>query len=494
MCLHFASVNRMRETVHGRPLVPVLAALLLSAISFALLQTMVAPALPSIAREYDTSASTAAWVMTGFLLSASICTPLAGKLGDLFGKGRVLTAVLVIFSVGCLICALASSIHVLIAGRLLSGVAGGVFPLAFGIINDEVRPEQRAVGIGLMSAMFGIGGGIGLPLSGIIVDNTDLSVLFLVGSVLALPAAFAVWRLVPASPARERTRVDWRGAAVLSVGLAGVLLAISRSNAWGFGSARTLGLLFGSLAVLAGFVALELRTRDPLVDIRVMRERTVLATNITAFMVGVAMFGSFLLIPQFAQAPGRAGYGFAMSVTEAGLVMLPSALTMLVAGPLGGALGTRFGFRATLMAGTMLAGASFLLMAVAHGEVWEFLVAGVLLGAGISFAFASMANLIVSAVPRSEVGIATGINTIMRTVGGAFGAALVTALLTSETIPGSVLPTEGAYTQAFSISAVGAALALLAAIAIPRKPQLSEGTTTSRSRVTASTVSSSSSS
>ena len=483
----------MQRTVHDRPLVPVLGALLLSAIAFALLQTMVAPALPAIADEFDTSASTAAWVMTGFLLSASVCTPLAGKLGDLFGKARVLTAVLVLFSAGSLICALATDIHVMIAGRLLSGAAGGVFPLAFGIINDEVPAEHRAVGIGLMSAMFGIGGGIGLPLAGVIVDNADLSVLFLVG-LLALPAAVAVWRLVPPSPPRERTRVDWRGAAVLSLGLAAVLLAISRSSTWGLGSARTLGLLAAGLAVLGAFVALQLRTTDPLVDIRVMRERPVLATNITAFMVGIAMFGSFLLIPQFAQAPGAAGYGFAMSVTSAGLVMLPSALTMLVAGPLGGALGTRFGFRAVLMTGTLLAAAAFAVMAFAHQHVWEFVVAGVLLGAGISFAFASMANLIVASVPPRDVGIATGINTIMRTVGGAFGAALVTALLTAETIPGTRVPTEGAYTEAFAISAAGALLALAAAMAIPRRPQLAEGTTTSRSRVTASTVSTSSSS
>ena len=484
----------MRQTVHGKPLVPVLGALLLAAISFALLQTMVAPALPAIAREYDTSPSTAAWVMTGFLLSASVCTPLAGKLGDLFGKARVLTAVLILFSAGSLICALATDIGVVIAGRLLSGVAGGVFPLAFGIINDEVRAEQRAVGIGLMSAMFGIGGGIGLPLAGVIVDNADLSVLFLVG-LLALPAALAVWRLVPASPPRERARVDWRGAAVLSVGLASVLLAISRSSAWGWGDPRTLGVLGGGLTVLPGFVVLQLRTADPLVDIRVLRGRSVLATNVTAFLVGVAMFGSFLLIPQFAQTPAGTGYGFAMSVTSAGLVMLPSAVVMLVAGPLGGALGTRFGFRAVLMAGTALAGLSFAVMAFAHAHVWEFVVAGVLLGAGISFAFAAMANLIVASVPPRDVGIATGINTIMRTVGGAFGAAIVTALLTAETLPGSAgIPTEGAFTEAFAISAGGALLALAAAMAIPRRPQLSEGTTTSRSRVTASTVSASSSS
>jgi EmrB/QacA subfamily drug resistance transporter len=458
----------MRHTVHGRPAAPVLIALLLAALSYALSQTLVAPALPKIVDGYHTTRSSASWVLTGYLLSASVCTPLAGKLGDLYGKGRVLTAVLVIFSAGSLVCALADSISVLIAGRVIQGVAGGVFPLAFGIINDEMPADRRAVAIGLVSAMFGIGGGIGLPLSGVIVDNFDLSWLFWIG-LLALPAGVATWRLVPPSPARERTRVDWRGAAVLSAGLVALLLGITKANAWGWLSASTLGLLLVGVVLLTGFVALQRRTRDPLVDIGVLRQRPVLATNVTAFLVGVAMFGSFLLIPQFAETAKSNGYGFGMSVTAAGLVMLPSAASMLVAGPIGGSLGTRIGFRLVLALGAILAAASFGLMAALHTHVWSFLLAATLLGFGISFAFAAMANLVVDAVDPGEVGIATGINTIARTVGGAFGAALVTALLTAETISGSDgVPTENAYTEAFLFSMVGALLALGAALAIPR--------------------------
>lgn len=456
----------MPQTVNGRPLIPVLGALLLAALSFALLQTMVAPALPKIAEEYDTTPSTAAWVMTGFLLSASVSTPLAGKLGDLYGKARVLTAVLIIFTIGCLIAAWADSIGMLIFGRVISGVAGGVFPLAFGIINDEVTAERRGLSIGLMSAMFGIGGGIGLPLSGVIVDNAHLSWLFLVG-LLALPAAIAVWFLVPPSPPRERTSVDWRGALILSLALAAILLGISYANQWGITSISTLGLIVGGTVLLGIFVRVEVGTAQPLVDMRVLRDRPVLATNIAAFLTGLAMFGSFLLIPMFAQTPERAGYGFGMTVTEAGLVMLPSALAMLIAGPLGGILGGRIGFRRVLMIGALLASASFALLAVAHSQVWQFIIGGVLMGFGISFAFASMANLIVAAVPARDVGIATGINTISRTMGGAFGAALVTALLAAEKIPGTPLPTESAYTQAFTVSAVGALLAMVAAMAIP---------------------------
>lgn len=457
----------MTETVHGKPAAPVLGSLLLAALAFALSQTLVAPALPAITQEYDTTSSTSAWVLTGYLLSASVCTPIAGKLGDLFGKARVLSIIMVLFCVGSVISALAASIELVIAGRIVQGVAGGVFPLAFGIINDEFPADRRAVAIGVMSAMFGIGGGIGLPLSGLIVDNVDISWLFWI-SLIALPAAVMVRLYVPPSPARERTKVDWGGAALLSVALAAILLGISKANTWGWGSEKTLLALLGGLAVMAFFVWFELRKDQPLVDMRVLAERPVLATNITGFLVGVAMFGSFLLIPQFAQAPEDTGYGFGMTVLQAGLIMVPSSIAMLIAGPLAGHAGNRFGFRAVLMAGTSAVILSFLVLTIWHATTFEFVVANVLIGIGIAFAFASMANLIVNVVDPSEVGIATGINAIMRTVGGAFGSAIVTALLTADTIPGTGIPTEDAYVEAFAISVGLSVLALLAALWVPR--------------------------
>lgn len=463
----FATFDRLTTTVHGKPALPILGSLLLAAFAFALAQTLVAPAIPSLSREFDTTTSASSWVLTGFLLSASVSTPLAGKLGDLFGKARVLSILLLAFSLGAVICALADSIGQVIAGRVVMGVAGGVFPLAFGIINDEFPAEKRAVAIGLMSAMFGIGGGVGLPLSGVIVDNVDISWLFWIGLV-ALPAAVAVIFVVPASPPRERTRVDWRGALVLSVGLAALLLGITKANSWGWDSGATLAFVLGGAAVLVAFVPLQLRTEQPLVDMRVLSDRPVLATNLTGFLTGMAMFGSFLLVPQFAQTPQAAGYGFGMTVTQAGLIMVPSSIAMLVAGPLAGTFGTRFGFRAVLVAGTLFIAGSFTILAAAHETTFEFIVANILVGVGIAFAFASMANLIVSLVDRRDVGVATGINTIMRTMGGAFGTAIVTALLTADTIPGSPLPTENAYTEAFTISIGLSLLALLAALFIPR--------------------------
>jgi len=442
--------------------------LLLAGVSFALSQTLVIPALPEIGDHLDASATATSWLLTAFLLSASIATPIVGKLGDIHGKGRVLTVVLLVFAAGAVVCALGRTIEVVIAGRVLQGVAGGVFPLAFGIVRDTFPRERMPAGLGMVSAIFGIGGGIGLSLSGVIADNLDTSWLFWI-NLIALPAALAAYLLIPPLPAGRRPRIDWAGAALLSAALAAILLGVSEADDWGWGSPANLGLILGGVALTGVFIRVEARTADPLIDLEVLRRPAVATTNLTAFMVGLAMFASFLLIPQFAQAPELTGYGFGASVTVGGLLLLPVAIAQLLTGALAGMLGTRIGFRAVLAIGAGLTSASFVVLAAAHEREVEILAAGALLGAGISFAFAAMANLIVAAVPQSDVGIATGINTVMRTVGGSFGAAIATAILAGSSGAGG-LPTEGAYTAAFAFSAVAGLAAVGAALLVPRPP------------------------
>jgi EmrB/QacA subfamily drug resistance transporter len=446
----------------------VLLVLLMAGVSFALSQTLVIPALPEIGDHLDASATATSWLLTAFLLSASIATPIVGKLGDIHGKGRVLTVVLLVFAAGAVVCALGRTIEVVIAGRVLQGVAGGVFPLAFGIVRDTFPRERMPAGLGMVSAIFGIGGGIGLSLSGVIADNLDTSWLFWI-NLIALPAALAAYLLIPPLPAGRRPRIDWAGAALLSAALAAILLGVSEADDWGWGSPANLGLILGGVALTGVFIRVEARTADPLIDLEVLRRPAVATTNLTAFMVGLAMFASFLLIPQFAQAPELTGYGFGASVTVGGLLLLPVAIAQLLTGALAGMLGTRIGFRAVLAIGAGLTSASFVVLAAAHEREVEILAAGALLGAGISFAFAAMANLIVAAVPQSDVGIATGINTVMRTVGGSFGAAIATAILAGSSGAGG-LPTEGAYTAAFAFSAVAGLAAVGAALLVPRPP------------------------
>jgi EmrB/QacA subfamily drug resistance transporter len=451
-----------------------LAVLSLGALSYALLQTMVAPALPEIQHELGATPTTATWVLTVYLLSASVATPILGRLGDMFGKERMLVVVLGLFGVGSLIAALSNSLALLIAGRAVQGAAGAVFPLAFGIIRDEFPRDRVATGIGLISATFGIGGGAGLVLSGLIVDHLSYRWIFWFGLIVVVIATIATHLYVPESPVKSPAKVDIGGAVLLSAGLTSFLVAVSQGNSWGWGSARIIGLFAAAAILLVVWVVYEQRVAEPLVDIDLLRLRGVWTTNLTGFLIGFGMFGSFILIPQFVQAPESVGYGFAVGVTGAGLFMLPSAAVMLVAGPLAGELAGRVGSKVPLLLGTASAAVSFLLLSIAHEEAWQIVVAVGLLGFGIGLSFASMANLIVDAVPQHQTGEATGMNTIMRTVGGAFGAQIAAAIIANHIAPGATYPTESGFEAAFIMGAVVVAVAFLAATLIPGRARVAE--------------------
>lgn len=451
-----------------------LGVLTLAAAAFALQQTMVVPALPALERELDTTTTWVTWVVTGFLLSAAVFTPILGKLGDRYGKERLLVVSLAIFLAGCIGSAAAPDIWTLIGFRILSGAAGAVFPLSIGIIRDEFPPERMKVGIGLLSAVFGIGGGFGLVLSGLIVDHVSWRWLFVVGAVGVAVAIVMVHRFVPESPVRSTSRIDVPGAVLLSVVLATLLLALSEGTSWGWTSPAVLGLFAVSASSAVLWVALELRVDEPLIDIRVLAERSVLLTNATALISGFAMFGSFVLVPRFAEAPAglpaavaeRIDYGFGASATMTGLYLLPGSLLMLFAGPTAGLLGRRFGSKWPLAIGMAIVALSATTLAALHAEPWQIVAAMAGLSLGVGFSFAAMAALITEAVDPTETGIAMGINTVMRTVGAVIGAQVGAVILAAETLEGTNVPTENAYVSAFVLAAVAAAVAAVLAVLV----------------------------
>jgi EmrB/QacA subfamily drug resistance transporter len=453
----------------GRPH-PMRSLLILSvaALAFALAQTTLIPALGELAGELGTDASGVAWTLTGYLLSAAVCTPVFGRLGDMFGKRRLLVISLGVFAGGSVVAALAHSLELLVAGRVLQGAGGGIFPLCFAIIRDEFPREKVSSSIGLISATFGIGGGAGLIIGGVLVDGASYHWIFWLGAAMAVVAAVLTQVMIPESPNRQPGRIDVRGAAVLAVGLALPLLAIARANDWGWGSTRTLGMLAAGVLILAGWVLLERRTEQPLADVELLARPPVLMTNIATLLVGFGMFGSFILIPQLAEAPVSTGYGFGLDATGAGLLMLPGALVMLVAGPVAGQLVRRFGGKVPLSLGAFVSAVGLLMMAVDHGTQGAMVAWNIVLSIGIGLAFAAMPNLIFDAVPQSETGEATGFNTLVRSVGASLGSQIAAAVLTGSVVAGAVLPSGDGYTTAFLISAAVATVAGLVALAIPR--------------------------
>jgi MFS family permease len=441
--------------------------LALGGLSYALLQSLVAPALPDIQHALHTSEGSVSWVLTSYLLSASVATPLIGRLGDIYGKEHVLLIVLALLSFGTLVSALSTSLALMLVGRTIQGAAGGIFPLAFGIIRDEFPRAKVAEAIGLMSALLGVGGGAGVVLAGPIVGSLSFHYLFWLPLVPIVVATVATRLFVPESPVKVPGRISWLSVALMSLGLIAVLLAVTEATTWHWLSAKTLGLIVVGIVVLALWVRGESRSAQPLVDMRMMRIRGVWTTNTVAFLVGFGMYSSFILLPQFVEAPSSTGYGFGSSVTAAGLFLLPSTASVLVFGALTGRLERIFGSKPPLLAGGVLMTASFVLLAAGSDSPWEIYVAAGLLGAGIGLSFAAMANLIIENVGPTQTGVATGMNTVMRTLGGAFGGA-VTASLIAATVGVSGYATAGGYTAAFALCAAALAVSVIAGLAIPR--------------------------
>jgi MFS family permease len=444
------------------------AVLATAAVAFSLLQSLVIPAIPQLETTLHTSESGASWLLTAYLLSAAIFTPILGRVGDMLGKERIIVAVLVALSVGSLISALATSLPVMLVGRIIQGAGGAVFPLAFGIIRDEFPAERVAGAIGVMSAILGAGAGAGIVLAGPILVHLNYHWLFWIPLIMSVAATIATALFVPESPVRSPGRINWIGAVLMSGWLITGLLAISYAPTWGWGNSSVLGLFGATAVLLALWVLSETRSRSPLVDMQMMRIRAVWTTNLAALLFGFGMFAMFIVLPQFTQTPTHVGYGFGASVTQSGLYLLPFAVMMVIVAPMTGRLTVIVGSKMILVAGSLFAASSYLVLVLDHSEEWTMYLATGLLGIGIAMGFASMANLIIEAVPAEQTGVATGMNTNIRNIGAALGSGIATSLVISTLLPDGY-PKEHGYVLAFAVSGIGLVVAALVALLIPQR-------------------------
>jgi EmrB/QacA subfamily drug resistance transporter len=444
------------------------AVLALGGMSYALLQSLVIPALPEIQRTLHASESSVGWILTAYLLSASVATPIVGRFGDMYGKERVLIIVLGALAAGTFVSAIATSMPLLLAGRVIQGIGGGIFPLAFGIIRDEFPKERVAGGIGLMSSLLGIGGGLGVVCAGLIVGHLSYHWLFWFPFIAILIATIATHFFVPESPIKTPAKINWLAAFLMSTGLVAVLLGVSQTSSWGWGSPKTIGLILAGTLTMAAWVYVEIHSDEPLVDMKMMRIRGVWTTNVVALLVGIGMYSAFILLPQFVQEPTSTGYGFGSSTLESGIFLLPCTLAMVVISQFAGRIDRTVGSKPALLSGSAFAAASFLMLVFAHSEHWQIYLAATLLGIGIGLAFAALANLIVEAVSAAQTGVATGMNTVMRTLGGALGGQIAATFLANN-VTGKDVPTVHGFNLAFGMCATALIIAVLAGLAIPGK-------------------------
>ncbi|MEV6838663.1 MFS transporter [Streptomyces sp. NPDC051133] len=447
--------------------VPVLA---FAGIVVAVMQTLLVPVIKDLPQLLDTAPSNATWVLTSTLLSGAVATPIMGRLGDLYGKRRMLILSLAVMVVGALVSALTSQLLTMIVGRTLQGFAMGAIPLGIGLMRDMLPREKLGSAMALMSSSIGVGGGLALPAAALVAQHSNWHALFYGAAGLGAVAIVLTLLVVPESPMRAEGSFDLLGAIGLSTGLVLLLLPITKGSDWGWSSGTTLGLFAASVAVLLLWGLFELRVQAPLVDLRTTARPAVLFTNLASIMVGVAFYVVSLVLPQLLQLPKATGYGLGQSMVVAGLCVAPLGLTMMFTAPVYARLSAKYGPKTTLIIG-------LLIIALGYGgglglmdAAWQTIVTSVVLGAGIGLAYSSLPALIVGAVPASETGAANGLNTLMRSIGTSVSSAVIGMVLanTADNVGGIAVPTMHGFRVSFLIATAAVAAGLLLALCLPK--------------------------
>ncbi len=444
-------------------------ALGLSGLLVSLLQTAVVPLIPQFPVLLSVSASSASWLLTATLVAGAVSAPVLGRLGDMYGKRRMLIVSLMIILASAVLAAIAPNFTVLLVARAMQGVGFGVIALGMSLMRDVLPPAKVAGGVGLMSSSLGVGGSIGPPVTGIVAEHGGWRVLFLAVALGALALLVVVRRMVPESGVRSGGRFDTVGAIGLTTGLVCLLLGISKGAEWGWTSPTVLGLLGTSAVVLVVWGRYELRLASPLVDLRVAARPAVLRTNLASVLLGFSIFATFALATQILQAPVATGYGFGLSMLVAGLLLLPIGGSMVIFSSVSARISDRHGPRTTVVGGSALLVVGNAGIACLPGSVWLMVVAATVGAIGAALAYSALPLLIMAAVPRTETAAANSLNTLMRQLGTSTVTAVAAAVSGVLVVQadGHLLPAGSAYTIIFLAAAAAAGVALVIAARTP---------------------------
>ncbi|UGQ11865.1 MFS transporter [Yinghuangia sp. ASG 101] len=445
------------------------AVLALAGIVAAAMQTLVIPFLGLFPQLLHTTPANASWLVTATVLTAAVVTPVSGRLGDLYGKRRMMLICSGPLFAGSVICALANSLPPMLVGRALQGVGTSLIPLGMSLLRDVLPPERLGSAVALISSSLGIGTALGLPIAATVAEHADRHVLFWGAAAMNAVVAALIWLKIPVTPGRPEGRFDHVGAIGLSAALVCLLLGVSKGADWGWGSGVTLGLLGAAAVLLFAWGRWELRTTDPLVDLRVAAGRTVLLTNGVSLAIGFAMYAQGLIVPQLLQLPRETGYGLGQSMLHMGLWMAPAGLMMMLFSPLGARLSAARGPKTTLVTGSLVIALAYGSSTVLLGSPWTLVIVTCVCNIGVALAYGAIPALIMGAVPRTETASANGFNTLMRSVGSSVSSAVVGVVLAqlSTDFGGRHIPSEGGFRTGMLIGCGVALLAAAVAATIP---------------------------
>lgn len=489
-------------------------------------ETMLIPAIPDLINDFNVSYGTSSWILTTYLISGAVATPIAGKLSDVYGKKKVLLAVMLIYAIGVSFAGFASNIYMLLLIRAIQGIGMGMFPIAFGLIRDQFPREKISIGQGIISSMFAAGAAVGLSAGSVIVENFGWQATFFTIIPIAILLLIIIWRfvhiretgetdpspiklsvredkeysLIPITNSNKRERgklqLDIKGAAALAVSITSFLLCltlIETSSRSSTGSDSVVGILsgYGTIIVLAIvaatsfvlFLLIERRESSPLIDLRLLGNKVILPSLLIILIVGLSNFMVFQTIPILVRNPEPLGFG--ANVVDAGTAQLPFALVFLVFGPTSGLIISKLGSLRPVIVGTSIVTASFLGLVFFHDSPTAISINLGILATGLSFAAIGAMNVIILATPMEFTGISLGIATLVRIIGSAIGPALAAMYMqTSQTFldVGALsrsYPSDFAFVMIFSSATVIAAGSIFLSVLLRKRatrmavPQLS---------------------
>ena len=429
-------------------------------------QSLILPALPALARHYDASIVAVSWLATGYLLSSVVSIPLLGRIGDMYGRRRLLLVALGAFALGGLICALSGSIELVIAGRIVQGVGAAAGALMLGLLRDAVPREKLTHSIGIVVGGVSAGGVVGSLLSGVLVDHIGPQAIFWFLSGLSVALVIGAVALIPESPERERLPIDVAGAALLGLGLAALLLAISKGQDWGWTSTAVLGLFIASALLLLVFGVVESRAKQPLVDLALVATQPFANANVCAFAAGASFFVALIVVPQLAAMPEVSGYGFGYTTTQTGLLLLPMAVVAMVAAWVAGRAMERLGPRVFMAAGSAVGVGAYVYASLEHGRAAHIAIVTGLVGVTFGFTLTAIAAVIVRNAREDKTSVAAGVNSVFRTTASAVAAAAAAAIITGAGLVGP-FPAESGFTRAFVLGAIACGLGLVFSPLLP---------------------------
>ncbi|GHF36864.1 MFS family permease [Amycolatopsis bartoniae] len=445
----------------------VLSSLLVVELFSGVLQAYFVPLYPALAERFGVSTSSVSWALIIFTLSNAVFTPLFAKLGDVHGHHRVLRVLVGLVAAGCVLIAAAPDFGVLLAGRALQGMFPAYLPLMFGVLRGGFPGDATRRGIAYLSGILLFGTLAGVIASGLLVRATGGPALALWVPAIGTLLGFAVLLLVPARgfdrPADAG--VDWPGVALLGLGLACLLLGLSQGSTWHWTSTRTLVLLAAGVAVLAGWVTVELRTGRPMVDLRFLFRGRLLPVYVVAIGVYSATIGTQVANSTFMALPsGRFGYGLGLNALHIGLALLPGIACAALAATLTARIGRILGYPWTMATGAILVCAGFLALVFLHTSLTEFILCTALSSAGMGFIEGSTRTIVIDNLHPEETSTGSGIYELSTTVGDSVGAAVITAVLTLNLTPRLGVVTEAGFRWVWAVAALFGLIAATAAI------------------------------